>query len=215
MARLRKAASAIIPFFILASSSAASAPSFAENAEIGSGTSVVPASTKNVGLAASSATLDAAQRLSKSADALAKKRLAAYVLSRYGNAPKSTRDRFAANFATVSATDPSAEIHPFYLVALEKTIVANPVFKEDGAVFGAYAHVLLSLRDSGSNVTDMAANRKKELETALRDATLGKTGTISSKAKAEALKTFRTLSYDPWSSADLSKMRQAIEDKGI
>lgn len=215
MARLRKTASAVIPFFILGSSSAVSAPSFAENAEIGSGTSAVAAPAKNVGLAASSATLDAAQRLSKSADALAKKRLAAYVLSRYGNAPKSTRDRFAANFATVSASDPSAEIHPFYLVSLEKSIVANPVFKEDGAAFGAYAHILLTLRDSGANVSEMASDRKKELETALRDATLGKTGTLSPKAKTEAFKTFQTLSYDPWSSADLSKMRQAIEDKGI
>ncbi len=215
MSRTGKTLSALVPFFLLGSSSAVSAPSFAETADTGTPSSITAAPAKNVGLAASSATLDAAERLSKSADALAKKRLAAYVISRYGNAPKSTRDRFSANFSAVSATDPSAEIHPYYLVSLEKNIVANPVFKEDGAVFGAYAHVLLSLRDSGADVSAMAANRKKELETALRDATLGKAGTLSPKGKTEAFKTFRALSYDPWSSSDLSKMRQTIEDKGI
>lgn len=133
MARPGKALSAIIPFFILGSSTIVSVPSFAENAETGKTSASVPSVKLDV--AASSSTLSAAERLSKSADALAKKRLAAYVISRYGDATKNTRDRFASNFATVSKADPAAEIHPYYLVSLEKRIVDNPVFKEDGSVF--------------------------------------------------------------------------------
>lgn len=213
MARSGKALSVLIPFFLLGSSTIVSAPSFAETSETGKTVTAPPA--EKLGVAVSSSTSAAAERLSKSADALAKKRLAAYVISRYGNASKATRDRFAANFATVAQSDPSAEIHPYYLVSLEKTIVANPVFKEDGAAFGAYAHVLLSLRDSNADVSAMAADRKKELETALRDATLGKMGSLSPKERSETFKTFSKLSYDPWSSSDLSKMRKTIEDKGI
>lgn len=133
MAGLRKAAQAAIPFFILGSSTVVSAPSFAENAE--NGASVGAPQVRTANLAATSATLSAAERLSKSADALAKKRLAAYVISRYSNAPKTTRDRFATNFETLSKADPAAEIHPYYLVSLEKRIVDDPVFKEDGTVF--------------------------------------------------------------------------------
>lgn len=133
MPRPGKTLSALIPFFLLGSSTIVSAPSFAENAETKE--TSMSATSEKLDVAASSSTLSAAERLSKSADALAKKRLAAYVISRYGDAPKTTRDRFASNFATVSKADPSAEIHPYYLISLEKRIVDNPVFKEDGSVF--------------------------------------------------------------------------------
>lgn len=133
MTGLRKTAQAVIPFFILGSSTAVSAPSFAENAAATG--SVRTKTVANIQTPAANAKLEAAERLSKSADALAKKRLAAYVLSRYGNAPKSTRDRFAANFESLSKADPAAETHPYYLVSLEKRIVDNPIFKEDGSVF--------------------------------------------------------------------------------
>lgn len=176
MARPGKALSAIIPFFILGTSTVVSAPSFAETAKSGesAGGPTVVSEPATLKVASSTATLSAAERLSKSADALAKKRLAAYVISRYGNAPKTTRDRFMANFTTVAKADPAAEIHPYYLVSLEKRIVDSPVFKEDGSTFGAYAHVLLTLRDTNADVEEMARERRTELETSLKDATLGK-----------------------------------------
>lgn len=210
MPHLRKSA-AFLAFIFFGTSSIVSAPSFAAK-EQDSGIE------RTITVAASSAspsTASAVDRLSKSADALAKKRLAAYVISRYGEAPKPTRDRFAANYATISKADPSAEIHPFYLVSLEKDIVASPTFKEDGSLFGAYAHVLLTLRDQGADVTAMGEARKKELGAALRDATLGKASSVSPKRRMEAFATFKTLGYDPWSSKDLSKMRQTIEERKI
>lgn len=209
MARLGKSVSVIIAFFIFGTSTVVSAPSFAETVERTEIAAPSPSAANPV------AKIAAAERLSKSADSLAKKRLAAYVISRYGNASKTTRDRFASNFATVSKADPAAEMHPYYLVSLEKRIVDNPVFKEDGSVFGAYAHVLLALRDANADVEGMAAKRKTELETSLKDATLGKIGSTSPKERTEAFKTFALLGYDPWSSEDISRMRKVIEERKI
>lgn len=114
MGRLRKSANILVSLVLFVSSSGVSAPPFANGSD-------------SVGTAA--------ERISKSADALAKKKLSAYVLSRYANAPVPTRERFAANFASVEASDPTAEIHPIYLLRLEKKIVAAPSIKEDGVLF--------------------------------------------------------------------------------
>ncbi len=76
-----------------------------------------------------------AERISKSAETLAKRKLSAYALSRYSQAPVPTRERFAKNFESVAKTDPTAEIHPAYLIQLERKILSAPAFKEDGALF--------------------------------------------------------------------------------
>lgn len=207
----RKLAPAVIPLVLSLSWTGVSAPpSFADALE------TVDASAARKGAATASQTsASAAERIGKAADALAKQRLAAYVLARYADASVPTRERFAANFASVAKADPSAEIHPYYLVSLEKTIVGSPKLKEDGALFGAYAHVILSLRDSKADVTKMAEKRRNELPDALKEATLGKVQAKTEEERKSAFAAFAALKYDPWSSSDLSKMRQQIIDRKI
>lgn len=215
MPSLRKFAPAALSLVLTASWTGVSAPSFA-NASEGAASLATNAEVlrENVRIAADAA-YTAAERIGKSADALAKKRLAAYVLARYGDATAPTRERFAANFASVSKADPSAEIHPYYLVSLEKTIVASPKFKEDGALFGAYAHVLLALRDAKADIVEMTERRKGELPESLKQATLGRIEAKTDEERKAAFAAFSVLKYDPWSSADLSKMRQEIIDRKI
>lgn len=155
-----------------------------------------------------------ADRISKSAETVAKKRLSAYVLARYGNAAAPTRERFAKNYEAVSGTDPSAEIHPFYLVSLEKTLLASPL-KEDGALFGAYVHVLLSLRDGKADVAKMVEERIASLPKALREATVGNVRPKNASERERAFAVFSKLGYDPWSSKNLAEMRKNIEEKRI
>ncbi len=104
--------------------SGASAPSFAQ----------VPAANAEIDKRfATSAS--AAERISKSAEILAKRKLSAYVLSRYSDVGLPTRERFSKNFEAVAKIDPTAEMHPVYLLSLEKKIVSAPSIKEDGALF--------------------------------------------------------------------------------
>ena len=61
----------------------------------------------------------------------------------------------------------------------------------------------------------MAEERKAELKTALKEATLGKIRAKTAAEKTEMLETFRTLGIDPWSSSDLSKMRETAEELSV
>lgn len=61
----------------------------------------------------------------------------------------------------------------------------------------------------------MAEERKAELKTALKEATLGKIRAKTAAEKTEMLETFRTLGFDPWSSSDLSKMRGTAEELNV
>ncbi len=152
--------------------------------------------------------LRAAESLNRLADALAKKRLPAYVLTRYGNAPAQTRERFRTNFEMVSEIDAKAEIHPAYLANLQKRILAAPALKEDGALFGAYAHILLSLREAGGDVSKSVEKRRKTLPAAIRKAYEGKTSAPSDEA---ALRTLEELGIPVFDAAKVDAMRKTIE----
>lgn len=153
-----------------------------------------------------------AKNLNQLADVLAKKRLAAYALGRYSDASPTTRERFAANFAAVAENDPKAEIHPAYLVSLQKRILNAEKLKEDGALFGAYVHVLLAVKESGEDVERAMRNRKTVTPVATAKAYEGKTGPDS---ELRALETLRQLSIAPFDAKKIDAMRKTIETEYV
>lgn len=215
MKRLRRTAAALLATSLSLSSTGVLAPSYAQGSSTTNAQAPAnPPKRKSAKLSAGEKSA-AAKKIGQAADALAKQRLASYVMARYGNAKPAARERFADAYASVSETDPSAEIHPFYLVSLGKKIASAPSIKEDGALFGAYAHVLLTIRDEGTNAEEAVTKRLEELERALKKAEEGKMPAKSAKDRANMAEVFSASGFDPWSENDVATMKKIIEARKI
>ena len=215
MKRLRRTAAALLATSLSLSSTGVLAPSYAQGSAGANAEALPNPPKRKTSKSAEGGKSAAAKRIDQAADSLAKQRLAAYVMARYANAEPAVRERFAKNYADTLASDPSAEIHPYYLVTLARKIVATPSIREDGALFGAYAHVLLTIRDEGSDPEAAVRKRDETLAKALKKAEEGRTAARSAKELSNMAEVFSTLGLDPWSSLDVEKMRKTVEERKI
>lgn len=139
---------------------------------------------------------------------IVRKNLEAYIRGKY-----SQKETFREDYLSLRTIDPLADIHPFYLLHLEKRIKDNPILREDSKDFRALIYLSLIHDEMKQSDPDWKMRVSNDWETAWKS--IGHTEeSILESERLRREKIAQTVAkltgINPHSSVDLARMKDTI-----